>query len=180
MAGLNKTHIILPSIEIIINPVEQELLQKQLNSTVHLQEIDDVIKELTRNKDRAELNVTPVLENLRQGEFNPNTEMYWTIGISICIMIFTTSCCYCYRKSILNWTRMMLQSAVRHRPIPQPRQQKAEGVGQPVEYASALDNILPLNVIAHESSRQREAEEELRTTERAPSPFVARGRVPTT
>jgi hypothetical protein len=182
MAGLNKTHIILPNIETIINPVEQELLQKHLNSTVHLQEVDDVIKELTRNKDRAELDITPVLENLRQSGLNPNTDMYWTIGISICIIIFTASCCYCYRKPILNWIRIMLRSVVRHRPIPQPRQQKAREAGQPVEYVSAVDNILPLNVVVHESSgRQRETEEEeLRTTERAPTPFVVRGRVPAT
>jgi hypothetical protein len=87
VAGLNKTHIVLPSIETIIKSSERELLQIQVNSSVHLKEINDVINEVIRTRDRAELDTTAVLENLRQVEPTPSTHMYWIIGICICILI---------------------------------------------------------------------------------------------
>ncbi|PNF23724.1 hypothetical protein B7P43_G18457 [Cryptotermes secundus] len=97
VAGLNRTRIILSNIETLINPNEQELLQNHSNSSVHLQEIDDVVKGITRNNDRAGLDVTPLLENLRQRELAPSANTYCIIGISICILLVTTSCRY-YKK----------------------------------------------------------------------------------
>ncbi|PNF31232.1 hypothetical protein B7P43_G14084 [Cryptotermes secundus] len=73
VVGLNKTYVLLQSIETIIKPNEQELLQNRLNSSVHLQEIDDVVKGIIGSKDRTELGVTPVLGNLRQEELTPST-----------------------------------------------------------------------------------------------------------
>jgi hypothetical protein len=68
IAGVNKTHIVLPNVETIINPSEQKLLQTQSNSSVHIKEIDDIIRKVVGTKDRAELDITAVLENLRQVE----------------------------------------------------------------------------------------------------------------
>jgi hypothetical protein len=45
LAGLNKTHIVLPNIDHILKPGEQEFLQIHFNSPVHLREIDSAIKE---------------------------------------------------------------------------------------------------------------------------------------
>jgi hypothetical protein len=76
VAGSNKAHIALSSIDMIREPDEQEMLQTQLNSSAHLREMDDVIKEISGIKDRAELDVTAVLENLRQAEPIPDTTKY--------------------------------------------------------------------------------------------------------
>lgn len=51
VAGLNRTHTILPNIEMIIKPSEQELLQTRRNSSIHLKEIDEVIREVVGTKD---------------------------------------------------------------------------------------------------------------------------------
>jgi hypothetical protein len=45
LPGLNKTHIVLPNIETILKPGEQELLQTQLSSPVDLREIDEKLSE---------------------------------------------------------------------------------------------------------------------------------------
>jgi hypothetical protein len=97
-----------------IKPNEQQLLQTQLNSSVHLREIDGVIKEITGIKDRAELDVTAVLENLRQVEPTPNTIVHWTTGISIGILLIATICCCYYKQSIGDWRRIVLWKAMRH------------------------------------------------------------------
>jgi hypothetical protein len=180
VAGLNKTHIVLLSTETVIKPDEQELLQTQLNSSVHLREIDDVIKEAIRIMDRAELDVAAVLGNLRQMESIPTTTMYWVAGISVCILLITTICrCY-YKESRRDWSRIMLGRAVRQRSIPQPRQRNKAGTGHSSEYASTVDTVLPLKVIATHSSgeEQEAAETEQNEIGRAPTPFVSRGRVP--
>jgi hypothetical protein len=49
LAGLNKPHIVLPSIDNILNPGEQELLQIHSNTSLHLRGIDDAIKEAVQN-----------------------------------------------------------------------------------------------------------------------------------
>ena len=181
VAGLNKTHIVLPSIETLLKPHEQELLQNYLNSSVHLKEIDDVMKEIISNKDRAELDTTSVLENLRQAEPAPDTQIYWIIGMSICIIIIIiSSCCY-HRQSILDCGRVLLWKAVRQRPIPQPRRSPKATAGVSSEYASTIDTVLPLNVIAAEArgdERGEEADIELKQEDRPLTPFVHRGRLP--
>jgi hypothetical protein len=178
VAGLNKTHIVLPNIDIIIKQSEQELLQIQLNSSVHLKEINDVINEVTGIRNRAELDTTAVLENLRQVEPTPSIHMYWITEISICILLLTTSCCCYYRNSIRDWSRIMLWRAVRQ---PQPQRRNRDGTRHN-SYASTVDSVLPLplNVIATNQSggEQEEAETELDGNDRAPTPFVSRGRVP--
>jgi hypothetical protein len=138
---------------------------------VHLKGINDIIKEVGRIKDRAELDVTAVLENLCQVEPTPNITMYWIIGISICIILLIIVCCY-YKKSIRNWSRAMLWRAIRQLPIPQPRQRNKKGTGHSSEYASTVDIVLPLNVIATNPSggEQEEAEIELNEISRAPTP----------
>jgi hypothetical protein len=152
VAGLDKTHIVLPSIDMIIKPDEQELLQTQLNSSVH--QTDDVIKEITGIKDRAELDVTAVLDNLRQVEPIPNTTMYWTIGIRIGILLIATICCCYYKQSIRDWSRIMLWKAT--------RQRDKANTGHTSEYASTVKTVLPLNVIATDprGEEQEEAERE--------------------
>lgn len=51
LAGLNKTHIVLPNIETILKPGEQELLQIHLSSPVHLRQIDSALREAAGNKE---------------------------------------------------------------------------------------------------------------------------------
>jgi hypothetical protein len=75
----------------------------------------------------------------------------------------------------------MLLRAVRQRPIPQPQRRNRDGTRRN-SYASTVDTVLPLplNVIATDQSggEQEEAETELDGNDRAPTPFVSRGRVP--
>jgi hypothetical protein len=164
----------------IINPNEQELLQTQLNSSVHLREIDDVLKEINGIKDRAELDVTAVPGNLRQVESTPNTIVHWTVGISIGILLIPTIFCCYYKQSIKDWRRIVLWRAPRRSPIPHPRQRDNFHTGHASEYASTVKPVLPLNVVATDPSgeEQEEAETELNGSGRAPTPFVSRGRVP--
>jgi hypothetical protein len=147
-----------------------------LNSSMHLREIDNVIKEITRIKDRAELDVTAVLDNLRQVESTPNTIMYWTIGISIGILLIATIC-YCYYKQSIRDRRIILWKATRWSPIPHPRQRDKVHTGHTSEYDSTVKTVLPLNVVATDPSgeEQEEAETELNGSGRASTPFMSRG-----
>jgi hypothetical protein len=123
VAGLNKTHIMLPNIGAILKASELEMLQIQVNSSVHLKEIHDVISEVVKIRDRAELDTASVLGDLRQVDPTPSTHTYWIIGISICTLILVTiSCCY-YRNPMRNWSRIILWGTERQRPIPRPRRQ---------------------------------------------------------
>jgi hypothetical protein len=168
VAGLNRTHIVLPSSGALIKPNEQELLQTQLNFSVHLRKIDDVIEEVIR----TELDVTAVLENLRQVEPAPNTSMYWMTGISVCSLLLTRVCCY-YKKSLRDWSRI-----IRQHPIPQPRQRNAMGISRSSEYASTIDTVLPLKVIAADPSggEPEEAETQLNENDRILPPSCLEGR----
>jgi hypothetical protein len=69
---------------------------------------------------------------------------------------------------------------MRQRPIPHPRQRDKVNTGHASEYAITVDTTLPLSVIASHSSGegQEEAETELTEVDRAPTPFMSRGRVP--
>jgi hypothetical protein len=64
VAGLDRAHIMLPNIQAIITPSEQELFQMPLNTSTRFHEIDSAIEEATRNKERPKLGNTPPLENL--------------------------------------------------------------------------------------------------------------------
>jgi hypothetical protein len=65
-----------------------------VNTSLHLQEIDAAIEESIRNKDRAQLDVAAVLENLRQAETPLTSTTYWTTGISIFLLLLLLFCCY--------------------------------------------------------------------------------------
>jgi hypothetical protein len=122
LAGLNKTHIVLPNIESILKPGEQELLQIHLNSTVHLRDIDDAINEAMVIKNQAELDVTTVLGNLRRAEPTSTSTMYWIIGISICTLLAIILCCYYYRGFIKrNLGIYILRRSQKATPFPRPR-----------------------------------------------------------
>jgi hypothetical protein len=180
VAGSNKAHIALSSIDMIIKPDEQEMLQTQLNSSAYLREIDDVIKEISGIGDRAQMDVTAVLEKLRQVELIPDTIKHWATGISIGTLLILTICCCYYKQSIRDWIRIILWKAMRQRPIPHPQQRNKVNAGHTSEYASTVDTVLPLNVVAIQPSgeEQEEPETELNEDDRVPTPFVSRGRVP--
>jgi hypothetical protein len=179
VAGLNKTHIILPNIGTILKSSELEMLQIQVNASVHLKEINDVIDEVVKIRDRAKLDTAAVLGDLRQVDPTPSTHTYWIIGISICTLILVIiSCCY-YRNPMRNWSRIILWGTERQRPIPQPRRRNKDD-SRLDSSTSTVDTVLPLHVIVNEPSggEQEEAETELNGNEREPTPFVSRGRVP--
>jgi hypothetical protein len=69
---------------------------------------------------------------------------------------------------------------MRQHPEPQPRQLNKVNAGHTSEYASTVDTVLPLNVVAIQPSGEEleEAETELNEDDRVPTPFVSRGRVP--
>jgi hypothetical protein len=90
----------LPNIEAIITPSEQDMLQVHLNTLTQFHEIDKAIEEATRNKERAKLDGTPPLENLRLPEPTPSTTNYWIIGLSISTLLLTSLYCYHYGGTI--------------------------------------------------------------------------------
>jgi hypothetical protein len=176
LAGLNKTHIVLPSIESALKPGEQELLQTKSDTTVHLQEIDEAVREVVRIKDRTALDVTAVLDNLRQVDPTSTSIMHWATGISIFILLVIAFCCYYYRNFIIRiWRSCMLKRALKQKPFPRPRQR----IANCNESISTLDTVLPLNVIAADPNmdREEEAETALDESSRVPTPFVSRGRL---
>jgi ABC-type Na+ efflux pump permease subunit len=91
----------LPNIESILKPGEQELLQAKTDTTVHLQEIDEAIKDAIKIKNRATLDVTTVLDNLRRVDSTSTSTVYLVTGISIFIIFFSVLLCYYYRHSML-------------------------------------------------------------------------------
>jgi hypothetical protein len=65
MIESNKAQIVLASIEIILKPSEQEMLQVHLRSTTCLREVNNDIQEAAEDADRAQLDTTTVLDSQR-------------------------------------------------------------------------------------------------------------------
>jgi hypothetical protein len=168
---------VLPNIESILKPGEQELLQAKTDTTVHLQEIDEAIKDVIKIKNRATLDVTTVLDNLRRVDSTSTSTVYSVTGTSIFIIFLIALLCYYYRRSILtNWKSCMTRRTFKPKPLPRT-QQRSEYCN---ELISTLDTVLPLNVIATDpiTDKEEEAETALYETTRVPTPFVSRGQLP--
>jgi hypothetical protein len=181
LAGLNKTHIVSPNIDTILKPGEQELLQIHLNSPVHLRDIDSAIKEAAGNKDRAELDVATVLDNLRKIETVSSSTIYWITGISILILIFLMICCYYYRSFVFKKCReCLIRRAFGQNRFPRSRPRTNINARHSGGFISTLETVLPLHVIesTHEGEEQDDAETDLNAVSRAPTPFVSRRGVP--
>jgi hypothetical protein len=63
--GLNKAQIVVPNIDAILKPDEQEILQTHQNSPIRLDGINNIISESARNSERRSFDVTRVLDNLQ-------------------------------------------------------------------------------------------------------------------
>jgi hypothetical protein len=177
LAGLNKTHIVLPNIESILKPDEQELLQTTLDTRIHLQEIDEAVRDIIKIKDRAALGAITALDELRRVDSTSTSTVYCVTGISISVLILMASLCYYYRHSIAtNWRRCMPKRTLKPKPFPRIRQH-SEYCN---ESSTTLDTALPLNVIVTNPNVENEGEAETAVGEtgRAPTPFVSRGRLP--
>jgi hypothetical protein len=171
LAGLNKTHIVLPNTEYILKPGVQELLQAKPDTTVHLQEIDEAVRAVIKIKIRAVSDVTRVLDNLRRADPTSTSTVYWVTGISIFILFLMASLWYYYRHSITtNWRRCMATRTLKPKPLPRTRQ-RSEYCNESV---TTLDTVLPLNVIATDPNAEKEeAATALDETTRVPTPFVS-------
>jgi hypothetical protein len=110
LIGLNKAQVVLPNIEAILKPDEQDMLLAQFNAPASLRKVDDLIMEATRNSDRPGLDVTTVLSNLRAVESTPSPmTTYWIIGLSIFSLTTMSFCCYCHRSLIVNIRRELCE-----------------------------------------------------------------------
>jgi hypothetical protein len=115
------------------------LHQTQLNSPVHLRED---IREVVGIKDRAALDITAVLDNLRQVEPTSNSTIYWTTGISTFVLHITVIGCYYHGSFMIRNWRCILRRAVRQGLFPRPRQRTKIDTRHSSEPISTLDIVL--------------------------------------
>jgi hypothetical protein len=172
----------LPNIETLVTPSEQELLQMPLNTSTRFHEIDSAIEEATRKKEGEKLDNTPPLENLSLAELTSSSSTgYWITGLSISTLILIICCCYYCRGIIIRTCReCWVRRAYGPNPHPRPRRRGNVDAQLSEESVCTVNTVLLFHVIEStlEGEERGEADTTLTTEFREHTPFVARGRVP--
>lgn len=125
--GLNKAHLILPSIGNILKTYEQALLQEHSNDLTTLQTTETVIQRATGRVARPGLDVVEIsrtLQSITPGD--TNHILPWLIGIIIALALLLLICVIHTKNTEgmrwSNWERMWnLHSTPKPEAVPMPK-----------------------------------------------------------
>jgi hypothetical protein len=169
--SLNKTHVVLPNVDDILNIGERELLQNHPHALADLRPVENIIERATSRSTRPGLDVSRLTTTLRNTAGEESTLLPWIIGVTVGFMILLLiTVTYLKQNGGTCWKTW------RRIWIP-PRLERSQHSVLSSQNTVQIELPLQIRRVSTESNDGKEVTEVTQDDERPLTPFFRRGRL---